>query len=58
LHRSLAAAAAEAEKVATAVELPENVRFQRARRLIREALAEAGVSGKIEDLVAKLLGPA
>ncbi len=55
LHLALAAAAAEAEKVAAAVELPEAVKFQRARRMVRDALAEAGIAGKIDALVARLL---
>jgi hypothetical protein len=54
-HVALAKAAAEAEKVAAAVDLPEGVKFQRARGLIRSALVEASVAKKIDDLVAKLL---
>ena len=38
LHRDLAAAAAKAERVAAAVALPEGVKFQRARSLVRAAL--------------------
>jgi hypothetical protein len=57
-HRALAGAAAEAEKLATKVELPEGVRFQRARALVRAALAEAGVAARIDELVAKLLDSA
>jgi hypothetical protein len=55
LHRALGEAASEAEKIAAAVELPENVRFQRARGLVRAALTEAGLSQKIDGLVARLL---
>lgn len=55
LHRDLAAAAGEAERVAAAVVLPETVKFQRARALVREALLAAGVSGRIDALVARLL---
>jgi hypothetical protein len=55
LHRDLAAAAAEAETIAASVGLPEKVKFQQARKLIREALASAGVSQRIDSLVAKLL---
>jgi SAM-dependent methyltransferase len=55
LHRELAAAAARAETVAAAVALPEGVRFQRARALVRAALAEAQVSQRIDALVAALL---
>jgi len=59
LHASLAKAAAKAEKIAAATPLPEGVKFQRARKLVREALAEAGVAKEIDDLVAALLdGPA
>jgi hypothetical protein len=55
LHRALADAAAEAEKVADLVELPDGVKFQRARGLVRTALAEVSISRKIDALVAKLL---
>ena len=55
LHTALAAAAERAEGVAAAVELPEGVRFQRARGLVRTALAEAGLSQEIDRLVARLL---
>ena len=58
LHGALADAAAEAERVAAAVELPEGVQFQRARRLVRTALAEAGLSQRIDALVATLLDSA
>ncbi len=36
--------------------LPANVKFQRARRLIRDALIEEGVAPRIERLVAGYLG--
>jgi hypothetical protein len=55
LHRALAEAAGKAEKSAAAVELPEGVRFQRARGLVRDALTTAGISKKIDELVARLL---
>jgi hypothetical protein len=55
LHNDLAAAAAQAEQIAAALELPEAVKFQRARRLIREALTESGVGPHIDALVARLL---
>lgn len=55
LHRDLAKAAEEAESVAAAVALPEGVKFQRARKLVRDALAKAGASQKIDQLVADLL---
>jgi hypothetical protein len=55
LHNDLAAAAAEAERTAAAFELPETVKFQRARKLIRDALTESGIAPHIDDLVARLL---
>ena len=55
LHHDLAAAAEEGEKLAALVEMPDGVKFQRARRLVREALADAGISQKIDKLVARLL---
>jgi hypothetical protein len=58
LHRDLADAAAKAERVAAAVTLPEGVKFQRARALVRAALKEAGVADSIDALVAALLDAA
>jgi hypothetical protein len=55
LHLELAKAAAKAKALAAAVELPEGVKFQRARGLIRAALVEAGLAQKIDALVARLL---
>jgi hypothetical protein len=55
LHNDLAAAAAEAERIAAAVELPETVKFQRARKLIRDALIDSGIAPHIDELVARLL---
>jgi hypothetical protein len=55
LHLDLARAAERAEGIAAAVKLPEGVKFQRARGLIRTALAETGVSQEIDRLVARLL---
>jgi hypothetical protein len=55
LHLALAEAAAQAEKIAASVELPEGVKFQRARSLVRAALAEASISQQIDGLVAKLI---
>ncbi|MGH7030688.1 MAG: hypothetical protein ACREE9_00835 [Stellaceae bacterium] len=55
LHLALAEAASKAEVVAAAVELSEGVKFQRARGLVRAALAEAGVSQQIDGFVGKLL---
>jgi hypothetical protein len=55
LHRDLATAAERAEGLAAAVPLPEGVKFQRARALVRTALTEAGISDAIDALVARLL---
>lgn len=55
LHLALAEAAEEAEGIAAMVEFPEGVKFQRARALVRTALAEAGLSQRIDGLVTKLL---
>jgi hypothetical protein len=55
LHRDLAEAAAKAERVAAAVALPEGVKFQRARSLVRAALKEAGLAEAIDALVARLI---
>jgi hypothetical protein len=55
LHQELAAEGLRAEKVAALVELPENLHFIRARGLIRKALREDSVAGRIEKLVARLL---
>lgn len=55
IHNELAAAANEADVIAAAFDLPETVKFQRARKLIREALTESGVAPHIDDLVARLL---
>jgi SAM-dependent methyltransferase len=55
LHRDLAAAAAKAEACAARVNLPETVKFQQARRLIRTELTEAGIAKTIDRLVETLL---
>jgi hypothetical protein len=55
LHADLAAAGAEAEKVAAKVELPDDIYFTTARGRVRDALAAAGVSRRIDGLVARLL---
>jgi hypothetical protein len=55
LHNELSAAAAEAERISAAFELPESVKFQRARKLIRDALTESGIAPHIDELVARLL---
>ena len=56
LHRDLAAAAEAAEAVAAAVALPPTAKFQRARKLVRDALIADGVAARIDALVATLLG--
>ncbi|HLJ63397.1 MAG TPA: hypothetical protein VKT70_04775 [Stellaceae bacterium] len=58
LHVALAEAAAAAEKIAALVKITEGMRFQQARGLVRAALTEAGISPRIDELVAKLLGGA
>jgi hypothetical protein len=58
LHRDLADAAVKAERVAAAVALPEGVKFQRARSLVRAALRQAGLADAIDALVARLLDDA
>ncbi|MBI2872968.1 MAG: N-6 DNA methylase [Chloroflexi bacterium] len=55
LHQELARAAAHAGEVAAAVPLKEGTHFVRARQLIRRALQEDGVAGRIDRLVAELL---
>lgn len=55
LHSALAEAAELAEKIAGKVELPQGVRFQRARSLVRASLSEVNLAQKIDGLVAKLL---
>jgi SOS response regulatory protein OraA/RecX len=57
LHAELAQAGAQAETIAANVELKEGEKFQRARKRVRDALAEDGIGGEIEKLVEKLLGP-
>jgi len=55
LHNDIALAGAEAEKITAAVEIRDDLHFQTARRRVREALTEAGISKRIDELVAKLL---
>jgi SAM-dependent methyltransferase len=56
LHRDLAALATECERVAAAVELPEAAYFTQKRKLIREALAAAGLSRRLDELVGRIPG--
>jgi hypothetical protein len=55
LHRHLAAAAEAAIGLAAQVPLQEGAYFTMHRRAIREALAVAGVTQRIDTLVAQLL---
>ncbi len=55
IHLQLASAAREAETLAAALELPEAVKFQRARSLVRRALLDEGIAQRIDALVATLL---
>jgi hypothetical protein len=55
LHADLAAAGAEAERVAANVELPDDIYFTTARSRVREALAASSISQLIDGLVARLL---
>jgi len=55
LHRDLADAAAEAERVAAIVPLREGAHFMRQRRAIRDALAGDGIAATMDALVARLL---
>ena len=55
LHRRIAAKGAEAEELAAQVEIPEGAGFQRARKLVREALREHGIAQHIDALVDQLL---
>lgn len=57
LHQEIAAEAARAVAVASAVPLSDGMHFIRARREIRAALAADGVSERIDHLVAALLAP-
>jgi hypothetical protein len=56
LHADLANAAREAEAAAVAASLPESMKFQRARKFIRDMLIEVGVAPRIEALVVRILG--
>jgi len=57
LHRELAAAAMHAEFVASRVEVKPDEYFVTTRNRIRRTLIDEGISGDIEKLVEKLLGP-
>lgn len=51
----IAEAAREAERAAAIVMLDEGAHFTRQRRAIRDALIASGISGKIDNLVMRLL---
>jgi hypothetical protein len=53
-HQHLVSLAEAAERVAMDVELP-TVRFESQRRLVREALARAGIAAEIDAIVKTLL---
>ncbi|MFY9698691.1 MAG: hypothetical protein WAK34_10315, partial [Rhodoplanes sp.] len=55
LHAELAKAGRTAERKAAQVVLPEGIKFQRARKIVRDALAKAGIAPRIDALVARLL---
>jgi hypothetical protein len=55
LHGQLAAAGREAEEMAATFVIPEATAFARARRMVRDGLRAAGVSDRIDALVARLL---
>jgi hypothetical protein len=57
LHRDLVTLAAEAERAAAAVKLePEGRYFTYYRSLVRDALATAGISARLDALVARIPG--
>ena len=55
VHIELSKAAREAESAASVVPLLQNVKFQRARKLVRDAMTGAGIASRIDKLVARLL---
>jgi len=55
-HVDLVALAVNAEQVATATAIPGTAGFQGARKLIRAALEESGVSEQLDAAVAELFG--
>lgn len=55
LHQQLVELAARAEDVAAAVPLSEEWQFQKARRVIREALGQDGVAAEIDAAVEAML---
>ena len=55
LHQQLANISAEAEARTALIDLPVGVKFQRARKLVRDTLIGEGFSARIDALVAQLL---
>ena len=55
LHMALASAGRDAERLAASVVLPEGIKFRQSKKRVRDALTEAGISPRIDDLVARLL---
>jgi type I restriction-modification system DNA methylase subunit len=55
LHIELAEVAREAEAVSAAAPIPAGVKFQRARKMMRDALISGGIAARIEALVDRLL---
>ncbi len=55
LHQDLAATGREAEKQAAKLEIPDNTHFITARKAVREALKDSGLSQEIDALVDRLL---
>jgi SAM-dependent methyltransferase len=56
LHQRLASLCAEAEAIATSVDVPEGTGFQQVRKLVRAALTAAGTAAELDTAVAELLG--
>jgi hypothetical protein len=58
MHQDLGSLAARAEEVAAGIDLDPSWQFQKARRVMREALAEEGVGSDIDPAVEELLADA
>ncbi|MGP4994588.1 N-6 DNA methylase [Glutamicibacter ardleyensis] len=56
LHQEISALGAECESVAQGVEL-DGLKFQQARKRVRSALSEAGITEQLDRLVSDLLTP-
>lgn len=54
-HAALAAAGAEAERFVATMDVDAAAPFQRVRGQVRAALRDAGIAGRIDDLVGQLL---